>query len=87
MSDKCGPLNVGCQVKEGVKNVVTDGLASIARSWLDTASGLIEFVGGWWLKAPAVSTDSQAVFNIQESLWWYTRAMGGFGAASLVEPG
>lgn len=79
MTEKCFALNVGCQVKEGVKNVVTDGLAGIARSWLDAASGLIEFVGGWWLKAPAVSVDSQAVFNIQESLWWYTGAIGILG--------
>ena len=79
MAEKCEWFRVDCQVKEGVKNVVTDGLASIARSWLDTASGLIEFVGGWWLKAPAVSVDSQAVFNIQESLWWYTGAIGILG--------
>jgi type IV secretion system protein TrbL len=79
MAEKCEWFRVDCQVKEGVKNVVTDGLAGIARSWLDAASGLIEFVGGWWLKAPAISADSQAVFNIQESLWWYTGAMGILG--------
>ena len=79
MAEKCAWFRVDCQVKEGVKNVVTDGLAGIARNWLDAASGLIEFVGGWWLKAPAVSADSQAVFNIQESLWWYTGAIGILG--------
>lgn len=79
MADKCGFLEFGCQAGEAVKNVVTDGLASVARSWLDTAAGIIKFFGGWWLKAPAVSADSQAVFNIQESLWWYTGAIGILG--------
>ena len=79
MAEKCDWWRVDCQVKQGVENVVTDGLSGIARNWLDTASGIIEFVGGWWLKAPAVSADSKAVFNIQESLWWYTGAIGILG--------
>lgn len=74
--DDCGVIDFGCKVT----GTITDGIAAIAMDWLEKAAAVIEWLATRWLHwSPGVDTESNAVLQIQQNLWWYTAGIAMLG--------
>ena len=65
----CKWYQAGCKIGQAA----SDGVAAIAHDLLEKAGSVLEWLSTRWLHwSPGIDTESNAVAQIQENLWWFT---------------
>jgi type IV secretion system protein TrbL len=77
----CGPLEFGCQVKDGVKDLTGSALEQVAQGVTEAFGKAVAWLGTFWVNVdtpPLISSGTVAsseVAFIQSHLWFWTLAL------------